>query len=63
MTVTELIEQLSAMPGHWPVHVELKSECPCCGVGTDYLYTLDAVPSNFPSQGSMALIRINPEPR
>lgn len=62
MSVTELIERLQSMPGHWPVHVERKSDCPCCGEGTDYYYTLDAVPSSFPSQGCMAVIVLNMEP-
>lgn len=63
MNVAQLIEALQAMPGHLPVHVEVNSDHDRGhGQDTDYLYTLDCVQSNFPSQGNMAVIRINYEP-
>jgi hypothetical protein len=62
VTVADLIRELQQMPGHWPVHVEVRADGSGGGADTDYLYTLDCVPSSFPTQGSMAVIRINYEP-
>jgi hypothetical protein len=62
MTVAELISELQGMPGHWPVHVEIKADGSGGGADWDYLYTLEAVRSHFPTQGNMAVIRINYEP-
>jgi hypothetical protein len=59
MTVQELREALAAMPGHWPVHVEVRADGSGGGAGTDYLYTLDVQRDNFPTQGNMAVIRID----
>lgn len=61
MTVSDLREALASMPDHWPVTVEVFTD----GLGyingnggnTDYHYTLDCVPSNFPTQGCMATAR------
>lgn len=41
MTVTQLIEQLQAMPGHIPVHVAFPADGSGGGADTDYYYTLD----------------------
>lgn len=66
MTVAELREALATMPGHWPVHVEIV--CDDFGVvngkgsTTDWHYTLDCIPSGFPTQGGMAVVRLNYEP-
>ena len=62
MTVQQLREALATMPGHWPVHVEVAADGSGGGADVDYLYTLEAVPSNFRSQGCMAVIRINYDP-
>ncbi len=63
MTVDQLREAIATMPGHWPVHVEVKADRDCTSADWDYLFTLEAVPSSFPTQGCMAVIRINYEPR
>lgn len=63
MTVQELREALTAMPDHWPVHVEVRADGSGGGADHDYLFTLDAVPDSFPSQGNMAVIRINYDPK
>ena len=63
MTVDQLREALSKMPGHWPVHVAVNSDHEHGGGSdTDYLYTLDCLRENFPTQGNMAVITINYEP-
>lgn len=66
MTVAELREALAAMPGHWPVHVEISTDSSGSvsgeGWSTDFHYTLDCTPSNFPTSGCMAVIRLNYEP-
>jgi hypothetical protein len=62
MTVDQLREALAAMPGHWPVHVEVDADGSGGGADKDYLYTLDCERSSFPSQGNMAVITINREP-
>jgi hypothetical protein len=67
MTVNDLREQIKDMPGHLPVHVEVITDTMGAvdggGTCTDYYYALDAVPSNFPTHGRMAVIRLNYEPR
>lgn len=65
MKVQELRDKLLDFPGHWPVHVAVKAHTGWlarAGGDTDYLYTLDCVQDNFPSQGNMAVILINEEP-
>ncbi len=63
MTVQELREALASMPGHWPVHLAVAADGGGGGADEDYLYTLECVPENFPTQGSMAVIRANPDPK
>ena len=63
MTVADLIECLQAMPAHWPVHVKVKADGAGGGADWDYLYTLDCERDNFPTQGCMAVITINEEPK
>ena len=67
MTVDQLREALAAMPGHWPVHIEIQTngmgQVDGRGGNSDFFYTLDCIPSNFPKQGCMAVIRLNHEPR
>lgn len=64
MTVDQLREVLAGMPGHIPVHVAVKSDQENGGgADTDYLYTLDCGIESFPTQGRMAVISINYEPR
>ena len=63
MTVQELREALANMPGHWPVHLAVPTDGSGGGADEDLLYTLECVPENFPSQGCMAVIRSNPEPK
>lgn len=62
MTVDQLREALDGMPGHIPVHVAVKSE-DGFGVVTSYLYVMDCKIEGFPSQGRMAVIGINYEPK
>lgn len=55
---------LATMPGHLPVHVAVNSDHENGGgADTDYLYTLDCTIESFPTQGRMAVIGINYEPR
>ena len=63
MTVQELREALERMPGHWPVHLAVQADGSGDGADEDFLYTLECVPENFPSQGCMAVIRANHDPR
>ena len=63
MTVQELREALEKMPGHWPVHLAVPADGSGGGADEDFLFTLECVAENFPSQGCMAVIRSNPEPR
>ena len=60
MTVNELREALEKMPGHWPVHVAVRADG---SAGEDFLYTLECVPESFPSQGCMAVVRVNYDPQ
>jgi hypothetical protein len=62
MTVQQLREALQAMPGHWPVHVKVRGN-EFDGEDWDWLFTLDCVPDSFPTQGCMATITINYEPK
>lgn len=62
MTVQELREALAAMPAHLPVLVEVRADGSGGGADHDYLFTLDCVPDNFPTQGNMAVVRINYDP-
>jgi hypothetical protein len=63
VTVQQLREALAAMPGHVPVHVEVNSDHDHGGAAdTDYLFTLDCTLESFPTQGRMAVIRINYAP-
>ena len=59
MNVQELREALADLPGHWPVHVAVRADGSGGGADTDYLYTLDVQRDNFPTQGCMAVIRID----
>lgn len=59
MNVQELREALADLPGHWPVHVAVRADGSGGGADTDYLYTLDVVRDNFPTQGNMAVIRLD----
>lgn len=61
MNVAELREQLAELPGHLTVFVQVLAEGEGFGDGFDYLYTLDAQPSNL--HGSAVVIRVNYEPR
>jgi hypothetical protein len=63
VTVDQLREALAGMPGHWPVHVAVDADGSGGGADTDYLFTLDVQRENFPSQGNMAVITINKEPK
>jgi hypothetical protein len=56
MTVSEMIEALQALPGHWPVHIETTEDGSGGGADTAYLYVLAVERGNFPSQGNMAVI-------
>jgi len=44
------------------VHVEVREDGSGGGVDMGYYFTLDCVPSAFPTQGCMAVIRLNYEP-
>lgn len=64
MNVQQLREALASMPDHWPVHVRVPAWNPSGGgADFDYLYTLECLPDNFPTQGNMAVIHINLDPR
>lgn len=56
MNVKELREAIAEMPGHWPVTVAVKDEG---SDAMDYLCTLDVQRDNFPTQGNIAVIRID----
>ena len=63
MNVKTLRELLARLPDHLPVHVAVNSDhLNGDGDETYYLYTLDCEQENFPSQGNMAVIRINYNP-
>ncbi len=62
MTVDQLREALATMPGHLPVHVEARAEGSGGGADVDFLYTLECTLESFPTQGRMAVIRLNYEP-
>lgn len=63
MTVNELREALEKMPGHWPVHVAVRADGSGGGADENFLYTLECVPESFPSQGCMAVVRVNYDPQ
>ena len=63
MTVDQLREALAAMPGHIPVHVEVPADGSGGGADTEYHFTLECTLEAFPTQGRMAVIRLNNEPR
>lgn len=64
MTVDQLREALSTMPGHIPVHVAVASyQDHGGGAEFEYLFVLDCEVESFPSQGRMAVISINEEPK
>lgn len=63
MTVDQLREALAQMPGHIPVHIATPADGSGGGADTDYLFTLECRLESFPSQGRMAVIYPNPEPR
>ncbi len=51
------------MPGHVPVHVEVPADGSGGGADTEYHFTLECTLEAFPTQGRMAVIRLNPAPR
>jgi hypothetical protein len=60
MNIRDLKEYIADMPDYFPVCVAVNSDHENGGgAQTDYLITLDCKPGNFPSQGSMAVIRID----
>lgn len=59
MNVQDLREALAELPGHWPVHVAVPANGSGGGADTDFLYTLDVQRDNFPTQGNMAVIRLD----
>lgn len=63
MTVDQLREALATMPGHVPVHVEVPADVSGGGADTEYHFTLECTLEAFPTQGRMAVIRLNPAPR
>ncbi len=63
MTVDQLREALAAMPGHIPVHVEVPGDASGGAADTEYHYVLECALESFPTQGRMAVIRLNPEPQ
>lgn len=63
MNVRELREALATMPDHWPVHLAVAADGSGGGADEDFLFTLECVPENFSTQGCMAVIRANYEPR
>lgn len=63
MTVSELREALEKMPDHWPVLVALDMDGSGGGADEQFLFTLECVPENFPTQGCMAVVRVDHEPK
>lgn len=63
MTVDQLREALATMPGHVPVHVETRADGSGGGADVDLLFTLDCTLEAFPTQGRIAVIHINHEPK
>lgn len=63
MNVQELREALDKMPGHWPVRVAVRADGSGGGADEDFLFTLECVPESFPSQGCMAVVRVNYDPQ
>lgn len=63
MNVKELREALSLMPGHLPVHLAVRADGSGGGADEDFLFTLECVMEAFPTQGNIAVIRANYEPR
>ena len=63
MTVEELRTALAAMPGHWPVHLAVRADGSGGGAEEDFLYTLECVQESFPTQGCMAVVRADYEPK
>ena len=62
MNVRQLKEYLADMPDYFPVYVAVNSDHEHGGgADTDYLRTWDCKSGNFPSQGNMAVIRIDYE--
>jgi hypothetical protein len=63
VTVKELREALEAMPDHIAVHVGVRADGSGGGADTDFLYTLECRLEAFPTQGRIAVIYPNYEPR
>ena len=63
MTVSELREALARMPDHWPVFVAEQVDGSGGSTDEQFLFTLECVPEAFPTQGCMAVVRVNHEPR
>jgi hypothetical protein len=55
MTVSDMIEKLQAMPGHWPVHIAVTTDGSGGCADTEYQYILDVERGNFPTHGGMAV--------
>jgi hypothetical protein len=62
MTVAELREALAHVPGHWPVHVAVRSDGSGDGADEDFLYTLECKAEVFPAHGNIAVVRAHYEP-
>lgn len=61
MTVDQLREALASMPGHIPVTLAMRSNAPG-SEGEDFFSTLDCSLEAFPTQGRIAVIRLNHDP-
>lgn len=58
MNVDQLRDAIATMPGHWPVHVAVDNDGSGGGADVDFHFALDIQPGNFPTYGSMAVIRL-----
>lgn len=63
MNVQQLRDALADMPGHVPVHVEVPADGSGGGADVDFHFTLECVLEAFPTQGRIAVIRLNPTVR
>lgn len=63
MNVKDLREALETMPDHLPVHVAVRADGSGGGADEDFLFALECVCESFPSQGRMAVVRVNYEPQ
>lgn len=58
MTVDELREKLAGVPGHLPVVIEQTVDGSGGGADVEYVLTLDAERTNFPTVGSLFAITL-----